>query len=420
MLKNNMEQKIDYLKKKVFNRTFFLVLFGVLFGIWLSTITSQNSLFSIKSFIDSLRVYQLDTSNSSKSSATYDPKISYEQAIINAVKNTSSSVVSITISKNVPVYKQEMVNPFGDNSPFNFSIPQYVQKGTELQKVGAGSGFIVSKDGIVVTNKHVVIDKTAQYSAYTNDGKKFSAKVLAIDPVQDVAVIKIDANQEFTPVNFGDSSSLQIGQSVIVIGNALGQFQNTVSVGVVSGLGRTISASDQGGSFSEILEGIIQTDAAINAGNSGGPLLDLNGHVIGINTAMAEGGQNIGFAIPINIAKRAIQQVLENNKITYPFLGVRYVIINEDVKQQYKLSVDQGAFIIGGNSSPAVTKGAAADKAGVKEKDIILEINGEKITQNNSLSKIIMKYNPKDEISLKILRDSKEIMLKVVLGERSE
>lgn len=416
-----MEKGTEFLQKKVFNRNFFLVVFGVILGVWVSTIISQHSLLGVKSFIDNLRVNQLSNNNpSTATTQPYTSQITYEQAVINAAKNTSSSVVSIIISKNVPTYKEEMVNPFGDNSPFDFSVPQYVQNGSELQKVGAGSGFIVSKDGIVVTNRHVVSDKAAQYTVYTNDGKQFAAKVLALDPIQDLAVIKMDANQEFTPVTLGDSSELQIGQSVIAIGNALGQFQNTVSVGVVSGLGRTISASDQGGGFLETLQGIIQTDAAINPGNSGGPLLDLKGNVIGINTAIAESAQSIGFAIPINIAKRAIQQVLENNKITYPFLGIHYVSIDSDVKKQFNLSVDQGAYVISGSDTPAITKGSAADKAGIKEKDIVEEINGEKITQTNALSTIIEKYNPGDTVTLKILRDGKEMDIKVTLGERSE
>ncbi len=345
----------------------------------------------------------------------YVSNVSYEQAIIDAVKNVSPSVVSIVISKNVPIYEQEYINPF---------ISQYVQKGTELKRVGAGSGFIVSADGLVLTNKHVVLDDEAEYAVFTNDGKKYTAKVLAIDPVQDLAVIKILAPSNdggvFKPVALGDSDGIQIGQTAIAIGNALGQFSNTVSVGVVSGLERTISASDKSGSFSETLEGIIQTDAAINSGNSGGPLLNLRGEVIGINTAMAEGAETIGFAIPINMAKRAIKQVSENGKIVYPFLGVRYVLVNDEVKEKYDLSVDYGALVLkGDNGEAAVTAGSAATKAGIKEKDVILELNKEKITTDNSLAKIIQKYNAGDKIILHILRNDKEIDLEATLGERS-
>jgi len=360
-----------------------------------------------------------------QSEEKYVSQISYEQAIIDAVASASPSVVSIVISKNLPVYEQQFTNPFEDvpgfglDSPFDFQIPQNVQKGTKYQEVGSGSGFIVSEDGLVLTNKHVVSDKQADYTVLTNDGKKYSAKVMALDPVQDVAIIKIQGNDKFAAIKIGDSSGIQIGQGVIAIGNALGQFSNTVSVGVVSGLGRTVSASG-GQGFSEMLEGIIQTDAAINPGNSGGPLINLKGEVIGVNTAMADGAQSIGFAIPINIAKKDIQQVVATNKITYPFLGVRYALVDDKVKQRYGLSVDYGALVLKGPGGElAVTLGSAADKAGIKEKDIILELQGEKITTGNSMSQIIAKYSPQDKVTLKILRDGKETNVEVVLGERS-
>jgi len=345
----------------------------------------------------------------------------YEQAIIDATKSVLPSVVSIVISKNVPIYEQEFINPFGEDSPFDILIPQDVQKGTEMQDVGAGSGFAVSEDGLVLTNKHVVSDKEAKYTVYTNDGQKYSAKVLALDPVQDLAVIKIEnPNGNFKPVVLGDSSGIQLGQTAIAIGNALGKFSNTVSVGIISGLQRTISASAQTGDFSETLENIIQTDAAINVGNSGGPLINLKGQVIGINTAMAEGAETIGFAIPINMAKKDIQQVSAGNRITYPFLGVSYILIDSEAKQKYSLPVDEGAFISGADGESSVVKDSAADKAGLKDKDIILEINKEKITKTNSLAIIIQKYNPGEKITLKILRDGKEQAVEVVLGERPE
>lgn len=351
---------------------------------------------------------------------TYIPPVSYEQAIINTVKEASPSVVSIIITKNLPVYEQQWVNPFGDLGIPGFEIPQYVQKGTEQQEVGGGSGFIVSEDGLILTNKHVVSDKKAKYTVFTNDGQKFSAQVLALDPVQDLAIIKIESTEKFKAIKLGDSSEIQIGQSAIAIGNALGEFRNTVSVGVISGLGRTISASGQGG-FSETLEDIIQTDAAINAGNSGGPLLNLKGEVIGINTAMAQGAEAIGFAIPINRAKRDIEQVSQGNKIVYPFLGVRYVVINEQIKEENKLSVDYGAWVKkGSNGEAAVTKNSAADRAGIKLGDIILEFNGQKITQDNSMAKIITDFNAGDKITLKVLRGGEELIIDVILGERSE
>jgi len=238
---------------------------------------------------------------------------SQEDAVISAVKNVSPAVVSIIISKNLPLYEQCYVNPFGDLFP-GFQIPQVCQKGTKLQEIGGGSGFIISSEGLILTNKHVVSDSAAEYTVLTNDGKKYPGKVLALDPDQDLAIIKIEGGTSTLPaVTLGDSDKLQIGQSVIAIGNALGEFKNTVSVGVVSGLGRTITAS--GGGVSETIEDVIQTDAAINAGNSGGPLLNLKGEVIGINTAIVSGAQNVGFAIPINYAKKDIESIKSSGKL---------------------------------------------------------------------------------------------------------
>lgn len=359
---------------------------------------------------------------SEKTSQKYVSNVSYEQAVIDAVKFASPSVVSIVISKNLPVYEERLANPFEDfpglESPFNFLTPQFVEKGKELKEVGSGSGFIISEDGFVLTNKHVVLDKEAEYAVVTNEGKKYPAKVLAVNPVQDLAVIKIQGQDKFSAIKLGDSSDIQVGQSAIAIGNSLGEFRNTVSVGVVSGLGRTVSASG-GGGFSETLEDIIQTDAAINPGNSGGPLLNLNGEVIGVNVAMAQGAQTIGFAIPINVAKKDINQVIKTNKINYPLLGVRYVLVDEKVKEKYGLRVDYGAIILKGQKGEAaITPGSGAEKAGLKEKDLILEFNEEKITAENSLAKLIQKYNPGDKITLKIIRDGKEIVVEVVLGER--
>ena len=422
----------DFSKKVLKNRKF-LGIFSLVISVCL--IISVVGVWSYqffpdqtKSFFQFLKLPQMELQESETvqekaQESVYVSEIAYEQAIIDVVKSANQSVVSIVISKDLPTYEQQWVNPFGEGSGFNVQIPQYVQNGTEYQEVGSGSGFIVSADGLVLTNKHVVSDKKADYTVVTNDGKKYSAKVLAIDPVQDLAIIKIDntENKTFSPLKLGDSDGIQIGQTAIAIGNALGEFSNTVSVGVVSGLGRTISASDQTGAVYETLEDIIQTDAAINSGNSGGPLLNLKGEVIGINTAIAEDAQSIAFALPINYAKKDIEQVIATNTIVYPFLGVRYVLINDDVKKEYSLSVDYGALVASGsNGEVAVTKDSAAEKAGIKDKDIILEFNGEKITTDNTLSKIIKKYNVGDSVTLKILRDGTEMDLSTVLGERTE
>lgn len=234
------------------------------------------------------------------------------KTVPDVVKEVSPAVVSVIISKYMPVLVQEYYNPFGENSPFNIMIPRIVEKGKELKEVGGGSGFIVSSDGTIVTNKHVVLDETAQYTVLTNDGNKYPAEVLARDTNQDIAIIKIEATG-LPMVNLGDSDSVEIGQTVIAIGNALGEFRNTVSAGIVSGLMRTITAG--GGGFEEKLEEVIQTDAAINPGNSGGPLLNLYGEVIGMNTAMATDAENIAFAILVNKIKKDIDDVKNTGKI---------------------------------------------------------------------------------------------------------
>ncbi len=358
----------------------------------------------------------------------YQPQTSQEQETIKVVKDSSPAVVSIIITKDVPVMEQYFYNPFGENSPLQIQVPGERQVGTEKQEIGGGTGFLVSEDGMILTNKHVVADEAADYTVFMNDGKSFQAKVLARDPVQDLAVIKIEQEKTvdgngttldpFPTVKLGDSDKLQPGQTVIAIGNALGEFRNTVSVGVVSGLGRTITAS--GGGISETIEDVIQTDAAINPGNSGGPLLNLQGEVIGINTATVDAAQSIGFAIPINKAKRDIEQVKTQNKIVYPFLGIRYVTINDKIKSDNKLSVNYGAWIKKGeNGEAAVISGSAADKAGLKEGDIILELNGEKITSDTSFSGLIQKYNAGDEVSLKILRNGQEQVLQAILDGKS-
>lgn len=369
---------------------------------------------------------RLKTSNSHLGeSAEYSPQTSQEQAVISVFKDVSPSVVSIIITKDLPIFEQYYINPFEEfeeffgGDPFQFRIPQFRQKGTEKKEIGGGTGFIVSSDGLILTNRHVVSDESADYTVLTNDGKRFSAKVLARDPLQDIAIIKIEKNDSLVPIKLGDSDKLQIGQAVIAIGNVLGEFRNSVSVGVISGLGRTITAQEGSGSV-ETLEDVIQTDAAINKGNSGGPLLNLKGEVIGINTAMVYGAQNIGFAIPINKAKRSIEQIKDFGKIVYPFLGVRYVLINETIQKDNNLPVDYGAWLLSSQEQKAVIPGSAAEKAGLKEKDIILELGGEKITPDNSLAKLISKRKPGEKVTLKVLRGKEELTLEATLEERKE
>ncbi len=353
-------------------------------------------------------------------------KVEEESAVISAVEKVSPAVVSIIITKDLPIIEKYYTTPpnsdffqqfFGDNFGDFFGIPQYRQKGTEKREVGGGSGFIISSDGYVVTNKHVVSDEAAEYTVLMNDGNKYSAQVLARDPVNDLAILKVDV-KGLKAVELGDSSKLKVGQSVIAIGNALGEFRNTVSTGVISGLLRSITAGGAG-IGTEQLVGVIQTDASINPGNSGGPLLNIAGHVIGINTAIVQGAQNIGFAIPINELKNSIESVKKTGKITRPWLGVRYVLINKQIAEANKLSVDYGALVVRGEERTdlAVVPGSPADKAGLAENDIILEVNGQKITEENPLANVIGKFKVGDETTLKVLRKGEEKEVKVKLGE---
>ncbi len=348
--------------------------------------------------------------------------VGYEAQVINAVKTASPAVVAITISKNVPIIEQCPYNPFSDlPSEFqqffgqNLQFYQPCQKGTKLQEVGGGSGFIISADGLILTNKHVVQDTAAEYTVFTNDGKKYSAKVLARDPNIDIAVIKISASNLPT-IKLGDSDSIQVGQTAIAIGNALGEFRNTVNVGVVSGLFRNITAS--GGSLTETIYNVIQTDTSINLGNSGGPLLNLRGEVMGINTAIAQNAQSIGFAIPINQVKRIISDVLTFGKIKTPFLGVRYVAVTSYLQESKKLPFDYGALITKGvNGETAVVPNSPAVSAGLKEGDIILEINGKKIDLDHPLISQINIYSVGSKIALKIWRNGQTLTLDVILAE---
>jgi serine protease Do len=351
--------------------------------------------------------------------------ITQEDLVIKLVRETQNAVVSIIASKDLPVIEKYYVNPFENDSFFNslppeflkqFKIPQYRQNGTETKQVSSGTGFFVTADGLIVTNKHVVEDVAAEYTIVMSDGKKLPVKVLARDPMQDIAILKAEGDK-FAHVTLGSSDNLSVGQSVVAIGNALGEFRNTVSVGVISGLMRTIVASGMI-SGSETLQEVIQTDAAINPGNSGGPLLDLAGRAIGINAAMAQGAQSIGFALPVNFVRKDIEDVQEFGSIKYAYLGVRYVMIDEKVKKDRNLSVNQGAFLADEGDNPAVMLDSPAAKAGLRAGDIILEFGGVHIEDGIVLSKLILKHKVGEVVDVKIMRGSETQNIKVDLTER--
>lgn len=346
------------------------------------------------------------------------------ETVVAAVRRVRPAVVSIVIKKDVPKMSNgtsPFQNPLGSDDLFRqfFGVPNSSEPvETEKQQVGGGTGFFVTADGLILTNRHVVSDEAAEYSVLMNDGKELPAVVVARDSVNDLAIIKVEG-KDFPVAAFGDSSSLELGQTVVAIGNALGEFRNTVSVGVISGLARSITA-DGAPTGPEQLFNVLQTDAAINAGNSGGPLINLKGEVIGVNTAVASQGQNIGFAIPANDVRQVVDGVKRNGKIVRPFLGVRYVLITPELAEDEQLPVTYGALVVRGNvaSEVAVTPGSPADKAGIKENDIILSINNQKITSDNPLSQLIASYQVGSSVPLTVLQQGKEQELTVVLIER--
>jgi len=337
--------------------------------------------------------------------------------LVRIAKKVCPAVITVVVSKDLPKVEDFYAFPYGGREVV-LPLPGKDGLQTEKTQIGGGSGFIISRDGYVITSNHVVADTTADYTVIISPKQKYPAKVLARNPINDIAVLKIEAkNLPF--IELGDSNKVEIGEDVIAIGNPLGEFTDTLSRGIVSGLSRYITAAGGADNHTQNLRGLIQTDAAINPGNSGGPLVSMEGKVIGINTAMIMGAQNIGFAIPINYAKKDLGQVQKFGKIVVPFLGVKYVMLSKDFAHINKLPVEEGAIVVRETLGEyPVIKDSSADKAGMKEFDIITACNGQKITTENPLSHILAKCKIGHETEFAILRDGKEIILKAVLEEK--
>lgn len=342
-----------------------------------------------------------------ENASAVDLRLDDQEATIRAIKKVRPAVVSIIIMD-----KQT-------TTLINLNTGEQTQK-TEIVRKGSGTGFLISADGLILTNRHVAgagNEKTAEFKIILNSGKQYYAQLIGKDPINDLAVLKIfDKNLPF--VSLGDSDKLQIGSTVIAIGNTLGRYQNSATKGIVSGLGRSIEASDQSGSVNETLDNVIQTDAEINLGNSGGPLVDLDGNVIGVNVAIDQTGSSIGFAIPVNDAKPVIKSVREIGRIVRPRLGLRYVMLTPEIAQANKLARSSGAWIsISQDGTPSILADSPAAKAGLRQGDIITEINGIKLQDRMTLLSVVQKYKPGDMIGLKVFRDGKFLVLIASLDE---
>lgn len=332
--------------------------------------------------------------------------VTEESVTIDVVKKVGASVV--TVSEQNTLQNSQILSPFSIFDIPSQTVPQ------QPQAVSIGSGFIVGADGYIVTSKHVVQDigTGISYQVITSNDKKYNVKNVYRDPLNDIAILKIDPLENpgvsLKPVTLGDSSKLQVGQFVVAIGTALGEFKNTVTTGVISGLGRGITAGDQFQGLAERLDNVIQTDAAINPGNSGGPLVNSESQVIGINTAVSVNGQNIGFALPINVVKDSLDNFNQHGQFERPFLGVAFKIISRDVALLN--NVVEGAYV------QSIVLGSTAEKSGLKQGDIIINIDGQRIAQGKGdLAKIVAAHKVRDTLAIDIWRDGKQLTLKAIL-----
>jgi len=335
--------------------------------------------------------------------------------IVEIAKRVCPSVITVIASKDLPNVDGYYTFPLGERE---YLLPKIKDNKTKMQKVGGGSAFIISKEGYIITSNHVVSDSEAEYTVILEPEEKYLARVLSRNPINDIAILKIEGDN-FPYLELGDSDKILLGEGVLSIGNALGEFHDTLSAGIISGLSRYINPSINFLKETETLKGLIQTDAAINPGNSGGPLVNMEGKVIGVNTASITGTQNMGFAIPINYAKKDIEEVKKYGKIKRPFLGVKYIILNEEIAKKNKLTVSYGALVVRERfgESPII-ENSSAEKSGIKEFDIILSIGGEKINIDNSLSEIISRQKIGEKIELIILRNGKKIKKEIKLEEK--
>jgi S1-C subfamily serine protease len=379
-----MPEQKHFLKQAVFMLAIFLAVFlggmaAVTYPSWYQSLPFKDSL---PDFLKPQTRVETIVNNGQEVIRTVE-----ESAVIDVVDKASPAVVSI----------------------LEDTVELDIEQGPVQSQQGIGTGFIIDSSGIVITNNHVVRDTTIKYTVLTKSNKKYSVKKIDRDPSNDFAILKVDA-KDLPILKFGDSSTLKVGQKVVAIGNALGRFGNTVTVGVVSGIGRGLAVSSLSSGISQsTLENVIQTDAALNPGNSGGPLLDLSGNAVGINFAVSQNAENIGFVIPINVVKNIIDGYRKEGKIIKPYIGVSYQMVSKDVASVQDLP--EGAFV------RRVLPNTPADEAGLRAGDVIIKIDSKDVNEDNTLASVLTEYKVGDTIELEVNRDGQIIKLKAKLGE---
>ncbi|MBI4435409.1 trypsin-like peptidase domain-containing protein [Candidatus Uhrbacteria bacterium] len=403
--------------KKSVTQTLFVI--GLAVSAILGSVAGAVTTFVLSSQLGSFALF--DTSSTNLSPEAVESRIveliEEESATIAVVERVTPAVVSIVVKKERGEIQNGPLSYFGGSIYFGETLDDGAA--AELVEVSSGTGFFVTQDGYLLTNRHVVDEDGASYFVVTNDGTELPAQLVDVDPLQDIAILRVEG-EAFSTVTLGDSDDIRIGQTVIAIGNTLSEFRNTVTKGVVSGINRRVTAGD---SFNaEVIDQAIQTDAAINPGNSGGPLINLLGQVIGINTAVSFQGESVAFAIPINEAKRAVEDVQAYGRIVRPWLGVRYVLVAPEEGSEVENLYEVGALIVSGDQpgEVGVFGGSPADLAGLKEEDVIIAVMGERLTEDRALAELISDYRPGDVVTLTILRGTEQLDIDVTLAEYGE
>lgn len=403
--------------KKSVTQTLFVI--GLAVAAVMGSVAGAVTTFVLSSQLGSLALFDRDATQlePEEVESRIVELIEEESATIAVVERVTPAVVSIVVKKERGQLQQDPSFYFGGT--YYYTSPSDSETASELVEVSSGTGFFVTQDGYLLTNRHVVDEAGASFFVVTNDAEELPAALVDVDPIQDIAILRVQGDG-FATVTLGDSDAIRIGQTVIAIGNTLSEFRNTVTKGVVSGINRRVTAGDSYNA--EVIDQAIQTDAAINPGNSGGPLINLLGEVIGINTAVSFQGESVAFAIPINEAKRAVEDVQEFGRIVRPWLGVRYVLVSPEVGSEVEALYDVGALIVLGSQpgEVGVFEGSPADLAGLQEDDIITAVEGQQLSEEQALAELISDYHPGDVVTLTILRGTETFDVEVTLAEYGE